>query len=61
MNFVKAKVALAAVPVGEVLQVLLDLGEPANNVPASFADQGQEIVSMGPVGEHFQLRIRRSK
>jgi sulfite reductase (ferredoxin) len=61
MNFVKAKVALAAVPVGEVLQVLLDLGEPANNVPASFADQGHEIVSMGPVGEHFQLQIRRSK
>jgi TusA-related sulfurtransferase len=61
MNFVKAKVALSAVPVGEVLQILLDLGEPANNVPASFADQGQEIVSMGPVGEHFQLEIRRSQ
>jgi sulfite reductase (ferredoxin) len=60
INFVKAKVALSAVPVGEVLQILLDLGEPANNVPASFADQGQEIVSMGPVGEHFQLEIRRS-
>jgi sulfite reductase (ferredoxin) len=61
MNFVKAKVALSAVPVGEVLQILLDQGEPANNVPASFADQGQEIVSMGPVGEHFQLEIRRSR
>jgi len=61
MNFVKAKVALSAVPVGEVLQILLDHGEPANNVPASFADQGQEIVSMGPVGEHFQLEIRRSQ
>jgi TusA-related sulfurtransferase len=61
MNFVKAKVALSAVPVGEILQVLLDHGEPANNVPASFAEQGQEIVSMGPVGEHFQLEIRRSQ
>jgi sulfite reductase (ferredoxin) len=61
MNFVKAKVALSAVPVGEVLQILLDQGEPANHVPASFAEQGQEIVSMGPVGEHFQLEIRRSQ
>ena len=61
MNFVKAKVALSAVPVGEVLQILLDQGDPANNVPASFADQGQEIVSMGPVGEHFRLEIRRSQ
>jgi sulfite reductase (ferredoxin) len=59
MNFVKAKVALSAVPVGEVLQILLDQGEPANNVPASFADQGQEIVSMGSVGEYFRLEIRR--
>jgi len=61
MNFVKAKVALSAIPVGEVLQILLDRGDPADNVPASFADQGQEIVSMGPVGEHFQLQIRRSQ
>jgi sulfite reductase (ferredoxin) len=61
MNFVKAKVALSAVPVGEVLQILLDQGEPADNVPASFAEQGQEIVTMGPVGEHFQLEIRRSQ
>jgi sulfite reductase (ferredoxin) len=61
MNFVRAKVALDAVPIGEVLQVLLDLGEPANNVPASFSDQGQEIASMGPVGEHFQLQIRRTE
>ena len=61
MNFVKAKVALSAIPVGEVLQILLDLGEPANNVPASFADQGQEIVSMGPIDAHFRLEIRRSQ
>ena len=61
MNFVKAKVALNAIPIGQVLQILLDHGDPADNVPASFADQGQEIVSMGPVGEHFQLQIRRSQ
>lgn len=61
LNFVKAKVALGAIPVGEVLEILLDQGEPANNVPASFADQGQEIVSMGPDGEFFRLNIRRSR
>jgi len=61
MNFVKAKVALNAIPIGEILQILLDQGEPANNVPASFADQGQEVVSMVPVDEHFRLEIRRTQ
>jgi sulfite reductase (ferredoxin) len=61
MNFVKAKVALNAVPIGEILQILLDQGEPANNVPASFADQGQEVVSMAPVDEYFRLEIRRTQ
>jgi sulfite reductase (ferredoxin) len=61
LNFVKAKVALGIIPVGEVLEILLDQGEPANNVPASFAEQGQEIVSMGPDGASFRLKIRRSR
>jgi sulfite reductase (ferredoxin) len=61
LNFVKAKVALERVPLGEVLEILLDQGEPAENVPASFADQGQEIVSAEVDGECLRLKIRRTR
>lgn len=66
MNFVKAKVALEQVPVGGVLEVVLDDGAPIRNVPASFAEQGQEVVGVEPVqdadrGLRHLLRIRRKK
>ena len=35
MNFVKTKVELARIPVGGFLRILLDDGEPADNVPRS--------------------------
>jgi hypothetical protein len=31
------------------------------NVPASFADQGQEVVSVDAVEDHFSVKIRRKK
>ena len=46
MNFVKAKLELEKVKVGQVLEVLVDAGEPVENVPASFAEQGQEILEI---------------
>jgi sulfite reductase (ferredoxin) len=61
MNFVKAKVALESIAVGETLVVLLDDGEPIKNVPASFADQGQDVLGVEKVSDHNVLRVRRTK
>jgi sulfite reductase (ferredoxin) len=61
MNFVKAKLALEQVEVGDVLEVLLDEGEPVRNAPASFADQGQEILEIADMGGYFSVKIRRKK
>ncbi len=61
LNFVKAKIELEKIDVGHILEVLLDEGEPVKNVPASFADQGQEVLATEPVGDHFRLKIRRKK
>jgi len=36
MNFVKAKLKLENIKVGEMLEVVLDDGQPIQNVPASF-------------------------
>ena len=61
LNFVKAKIELEKVCVGEILEVLLDEGEPVRNVPESFAQQGQEVIEVKNLGEHFCVRVRRKK
>jgi TusA-related sulfurtransferase len=47
------------IAVGEVLEVLLDDGEPVTNVPASFTEQGDEVLNVSKEGEHFRLKIRK--
>ncbi len=61
LNFVKAKIELEKIEVGHILEVLLDEGEPVKNVPASFADQGQEVLAAEPVGDHFHVKVRRKR
>ena len=60
INFVRAKVALEELPVGATLEVLLDAGDPVRNVPASFEQQGQEVIAIEPVEDYYCLRVRRS-
>ncbi|MHC4527946.1 MAG: sulfurtransferase TusA family protein, partial [Planctomycetota bacterium] len=61
LNFVKAKLALEKIEVGEILEVLLDAGEPVRNVPASFSDQGQDVLEVKDTGDHSCVRVRRIK
>ncbi len=59
LNFVKAKLALEKIELGQVLEVLLDDGEPVKNVPASFTEQGQEVLNVAKDGEHFRVEVRK--
>ena len=61
LNFVKAKLELEKIAVGEVLEILLDEGEPVRNAPASFAEQGQEVMEVKNVGDYFSVKVRRKK
>ena len=61
LNFVKAKLALEKIEVGEILEVLLDEGESIQNVPASFADQDQEVLEIKDLGGRFCVKVRRIK
>ncbi|MHC4158396.1 MAG: sulfurtransferase TusA family protein [Planctomycetota bacterium] len=61
LNFVRAKLELEKVEVGDILEVLLDKGEPIRNVPESFAEQGQEVMELKNIGDHFCLKVRRKK
>ncbi len=59
MNFVRAKIQLEEIEIGQVLEILLDAGEPVRNVPASFAEQGQEILAIDDEDSHYRVSVRR--
>lgn len=44
MNFVKTKIKLSGMPLGSLLEVILDDGEPIKNVPLSLEEQGQKVL-----------------
>lgn len=60
MNFVKAKLRLEGMAIGDTLAIILDAGEPIQNVPPSFHTEGQEIVEVVDLGDgHWRLVIRK--
>ena len=46
VTFVKAKVALEELDDGEILAVRMNDGEPVQNVPRSFKEEGQQILKL---------------
>jgi sulfite reductase (NADPH) hemoprotein beta-component/sulfite reductase (ferredoxin) len=56
MNFVKTKIKLASLPIGAQLAVILDDGEPIENVPLSLEEQGQKVLEKEQISDS-QWRI----
>ena len=62
MNFVKAKLKLETMEVGAVLRVVLDDGAPVQNVPASFKNEGQDVLATIRLTDgHWQVDIRKKQ
>ncbi|MDP6630643.1 MAG: sulfurtransferase TusA family protein [Kiritimatiellia bacterium] len=60
MNFVKAKLRLEGMDVGETLSIVLDDGAPIENVPASFKSEDQAIEAMEDLGDgHWKVVVRK--
>ncbi len=59
MNFVKTKMALSRLNTGQVLQVLLDDGEPVDNVPKSVEAEGHRIIGQAKAADHWSVTIRK--
>jgi len=59
LNLVKAKLAIEKIPLGDVIEIDLDEGEPIQNVPVSLGRQGQEILATMKCEDHACVRIRR--
>ena len=59
MNFVKTKLALAALSVGQRLRVLLDDGPAIHNVPRSVTEEGHRIVEQIKHDDHWAVLIEK--
>jgi TusA-related sulfurtransferase len=49
ITWVKTRIALEPLQLGEVLEVLLREGEPLRNLPGSAAEDGHRVVAVEPV------------
>jgi len=61
MNFVKTKIKLTSMPVGSLLDVILDDGAPIENVPLSLQEQGQSILAKDRISDtQWKIRVEKS-
>lgn len=51
MTFVKVKLQLARMDAGHELEIILNEGEPLENVPHSCEEQGYQVVSVDDCGD----------
>lgn len=59
INYVKTKLFLENLNVGDIVCVLLDEGEPIQNVPESLKNDGQEILGIAQEGAHYRVTVKK--
>ena len=59
MNFVKTKIDLATLKSGDKLEVLLDDGEPVENVPGSVKMEGHKIIRQNKIDNYWSVIIEK--
>lgn len=60
-NFVKAKLALEMVDAGEVVEFLLDDGEPVKNVPRSLKSEGHKLLGLKEADGYYVLTLEKAE
>jgi len=58
-NFVKTKLKLESLEIGDQLRVLLDEGEPIRNVPQSLTNEGHQILRQERVDDYYCVVIQK--
>ena len=58
-NYVKTKVKLETMDVGEILSVIVDDGEPIRNVPRSVLEDGQYVIKQEKLEKGFRILIKK--
>lgn len=61
-TFVKAKLAIESMEVGQILEILLDYDEAARSIPKSMEDHGQKVLKVEKINDtDWILYIRKAK
>ena len=59
MNFVKTKMALSTLASGDILEILLDDGQPINNVPGSVRGEGHQVLATEKIDDYWKVTIKK--
>ncbi|MDP3003790.1 MAG: sulfurtransferase TusA family protein [Bacteroidales bacterium] len=59
LNYVKTKIELAALRSGDLLEILLDDGEPIENVPGSVKSEGHNIIKQDRIDNYWSVLIQK--
>ena len=57
-NFVKTKLKLEEMEQGQILEIILDDGEPIKNVPRAVKEEGHEILKVEKIDGLWKLLIK---
>jgi TusA-related sulfurtransferase len=61
-TFVKSKLAIESMEVGQILEILLDSEEASRNIPKSMEDHGQQVLKVKKINEtDWILQIKKEK
>jgi len=61
-TFVKSKLAVEDMEVGEVIEILLDSEEASRNIPKSMEDHGQRVLKVEKVSDtDWIIQVRKDK
>lgn len=58
-NFVKTKLKLEDMEQGQILEIILDDGEPIKNVPRAVKEEGHEILKVEKIDDKWKLLIKK--
>jgi TusA-related sulfurtransferase len=61
-TFVKAKLAVEDMDVGQVIEILLDYEEASRSIPKSMEDHGQKVLKVEKINDtDWIIQIRKEK
>jgi tRNA 2-thiouridine synthesizing protein A len=60
-NFVKAKLGLEMAETGDIVEFLLDDGEPVKNVPRSLKAEGHKLLELKEEEGYYRLILEKGE
>lgn len=61
-TFVRSKLAIESLDVGQVLEILLDYQDASENIPRSMQDHGQKVLKVEKINDReWIIQIRKER